>query len=315
MADEPEVEPPLTFDDLDTRVYGHLPRLVDGVTREAPTKETTLVALHQMQEGDDPLLRNLTGIAHPKVLAQVIDEFGVRHGPRHPRAGNRYRLKFTYNKLLLAPSLRLECIFLTRGEVIYHTVSIEFHFCAFSGPDTEIQSYQHSSDNIISFTARGASCAGFNKLHEPAVESRMREEEWTIISLLYSFINPPTRHLVRLALHDTFLTTEEKFNLFEIRSRLPGGSGHLLPTIGKVEYACFGDDPGKIVSELGMMRGPRKMLSKAPRHPMVPLPASDTFRTLKEAAVELAHSSTILFSEESQACQLWASVTHRGRRN
>lgn len=310
--DIPAAPLPLVFDDLDVEVYGHLQHLVDGVTRGPITDETTLVALHQTRDSSGSLLENLTGVVAPKVITQLVDGAGRSHGPRCLRETDSYRLKVTFNKLLLAPTIRLECVLLKSREIVYHTVAVEFHFNPSSGPDTEIQSYKHSRYNTVTFTTNGASSSGFNKLVNPAIWSRLGSEERQVIALLESYISPPTRHPVKLLLNYQYLDAGQMAAHAEIVARLPGGSGLLLSSLGGVEYACFGDAPGRRTSELGRMRRPWDMLAKPPRHPMVPLPSSDTFRTIKEAAVELAYSATTLFAEEAEALKLWSSVSHRG---
>lgn len=302
--DDPGAPPPIIFDDPDERVFGHLSELVDGVTREAVTTDTRLVGLHQ----GDQLLTNLTSVSEPKVMCRFSDSAGVLLGRINASRDDTFRLKVTFNKLLLAPSVRLECVFLRpRTEDRRHTVSIDFHFHDFSAADTGIQSFCWKQ-NTMTFTAKGASCSGFNKTQV------LGAEEELILFTLKSLISPSVRQLITIKLNDQYLDDAQKSALAAIRARLPGGNGHLLPSLGSttIEYAMFGGSPGRIVSGIGQMRYPRDLMVKAPRHPMVPLPSSDTFRTMKEAAVEMAYSCTTLFAEESEALDLWASELHTG---
>lgn len=309
--DSPPPSPQLEFDDRDSEVYGHLSGLIDGVTREPLKHSTTLVALHQGSEKKPlTLLTNLTSIAEPRVLCQIVDSNGTVRGPNTLRNSHGYRLRISFDKLLLAPLLRLECIFLTsRGG--YHRVGLEFHFNPFGSHDTEIQQYTHLADRIT-FTSKKASCFGFNKANDPDIQAKFGPNERAIIALLSSFINSETRYSIQLVLHEHLLSDNELSNLADVRARLPGGSGPPLRSIGCMEYACFGTNLNRVAAGDNILRGPKELMSKAPRHPMVSLPSSDTFGSMKEAGIELAYSALILHEEECEALKMWSSRPHRG---
>lgn len=308
MAEDDESPPPsprLQFDGIDTHVYGHLPSLVDASDRKEITRKTKLIALHQEKS---ILLKNLTEVASPSIACHLEDADGTFYGLPCTRSTDKYLVKVTYNKLGLAPALRVGCYLLKSPTVYYHRFGVEFHFNAFSGPDTELQDYEHSPNDIISFSANGASCFGFGVAKQHLAGFGQPERD--ILSYMESLATPEERRPIKIHLRGSAM---QMAGLANIRARLPGGSGALLTSIGSVEYSCFGDDPYQLNTSGGKIRGPKDLMRNSPYHLFTPCQSADTFRSMKEAAVELASSADALHKEEKEALRLWSNVQHIGK--
>lgn len=194
----------------------------------------------------------------------------------------------------------------------YLTLILEFHFNDFDGPETALQDYMHLEENgILTFRAKRATCSGFNNASR--FSALMGSEEEEVIKLLRSYLQPEEVKEMKLELHEEFLSSSQKAELRQVRSRLPGGNKQLLSSIGITEYNAFGPDSNWFYSAQGSLRKPAQVLEGAAPHPMVPLAGPDTFSTKKEAAVQLACGASISNEEELQALRLWAKPLHLGK--
>ena len=73
------------------------------------------------------------------------------------------------------------------------------------------------------------------------------------MKVLKSFVTAKgERFGVTLYLSEDGLRDIEKEDLGFVRTRLPGGAGPLIPTIGSVEYKAFGPDMGHTHALRGM---------------------------------------------------------------
>ncbi|KAK5119587.1 hypothetical protein LTR85_007416 [Meristemomyces frigidus] len=255
------------------------------------------------------LLHNLTGIAQPAVPCQIE----IAAGLLPPTIGNHgYELKMTYNKLLLAPSVRLECNFVDEQNEPYLTIAVEWHFNDYDGASSGITGYAHSAGGLLSFSAGPATCSGFGRIAQYS-STHFKDADWRIVSHLKTYLKRNVRRNLRFHLHDDLISPMARTELNKVRDRLPGGTGPLLPTIDRVEYAAFGHEELKIHSKKDGMRRPKQLMSGDVKHPMVPLRCSDTFATIKEAGVQLAYAATVRDAESKEALKLWAATPHRGR--
>lgn len=216
---------------------------------------------------------------------------------------------------LLAPAVRLQCDFFDEerpDSEPYLSLAVEWHFNDHDGSESGILRYSHRNNGVISFTAGSATCSGFNNIlqHREKLEAT---ESQVVLMILKSFLKRGVRRTLSFQVHEYFLTPENQVEFNKIRYRLPGGTGPLLPTIGKVEYAAFGDDELTVHSRKDGMRRPMDLMSGDIKHPMVPLTCSDTFTTIKEAGVQLAYSATIADAEAREALRMWAAMAHKSR--
>ncbi|KAK1810468.1 hypothetical protein LTR12_015158 [Friedmanniomyces endolithicus] len=314
-----DVDSRFDFEGQDSALWRHLPRLVDGVNKSAISDATQLVALYQYHsiepEVDNTLLRNLTGISDPSVPCQLVFGVGQDQWRLPPKVGtdeHSYDLGLSFNKLLLAPTVYLKCTFLrVLEEGRPHTAVLEWHFNDYSGLGTGIIDYVHDDPTaVISFTAGPATCSGFNKLER--AKSKLCDQDSEIFGVLKSFL-AHGEHAVKLKLKGNSLSLEAREELNKVRSRLPGGDGVLLPTIGAVEYAAFGDKFDRVHCARDGMLSPDDMLLPIIKHPMVPLGCTNTFTTVKEAGVQLAYSAVASEAEAREATKLWAQVYHSAK--
>ncbi|KAK4888950.1 hypothetical protein LTR27_012230 [Elasticomyces elasticus] len=298
---------PIDFTGTDAELWKHLTTLVDGATKRAITEATQLVALYQFQnpkaEVDNQLLKNFTGVSRPQVPCQLVLADDKRLPPKMGTDEHPYEMHLGFNKL----------ISMADTPNIPHDVVIEWHFNDYDGPGTGITDYVHDmSTSFISFTAGRATSTGVSKLECDA--HRLRDEEKAVFTVLKSFLEPG-RNSRTLRLKGFELTTEAKDELAKISSRLPSGSGTLLPSIGPkvVEYAAFGEHPQSIHCSKQGMRKVAQMLRGDNKNPMVPFECSNTFSTVKEAAVQLAYSAVAAEAEAHESMKLWAKVLHQAK--
>lgn len=266
---------------------------------------------------DNHLLQNLTHDSHPLVTCQILVD-GQSYPPTIDPVGHGYHLKFSFDKLLLAPMVRVQCFFVrslnaeSNEATVYHMLSLSWHFNDYAGSGTGIQDYRHDNPTAtISFKAGPATSTGFNKFSR--FSSRHSEEAAAVYDLLKVFLNPGIRS-VQIKLKGSGLSDSSKKTLDKIRSRLPDGSGKLLPSIGKVtEYAAFGDKPDQIACTRDGMKKPYDLISGPVKFPMVPLECNDTFDSVKQAAIQLSYSVAASEAEVKESLKLWAKQYHRAR--
>lgn len=96
---------------------------------------------------------------------------------------------------------------------------------------------------------------------------------------------------VTVQLKGATLSLPARNEMNKLRKRLSSGDGLLLPSLGQVEYAAFGDEEDRIYCDRTGMRKPADLLRGTVKHPMVPLDCTDTFSTVKEAVVQLVRVS------------------------
>ncbi|KAK3626304.1 hypothetical protein LTR56_019881 [Elasticomyces elasticus] len=307
--DSPDDADQIDFEGTDAELWKHLPKLVDGVTKGKITDATRLVALYQYQDSktevDNELLKNLTGVSRPQVPCQLVLADGQRMPPKVGDDKCPYALHLNFNKLLLAPVVRLTCTFLRStqthesGRKSPFKVVLEWHFNDYDGKKTGITDYNHDdAASTISFSAGSATCSGITNL-EP-LKGQFKDEEDNIFKLIKSFL-APGRHELK--------------STSPWAPRLPGGCGKLLPTIGPkvAEYAAFDSNPDRIQCVEINMRKLATTLRGDNKHPMVPMECANTFSTVKEAGVQLAYSAMAAESEAQQAMRLWAGVNHKAK--
>ncbi|KAI6869388.1 hypothetical protein KC323_g2749 [Hortaea werneckii] len=299
----------------DHAAFGHFKLLTDAVTKGKVTNNTTLISLYQYdgRGGDDALLKNLTGIVEPKVPCQV-ESIDIKV-PRSTVSAveNLCKLRLTYNKLLFAPTVRLECEILGQGPSrALPTLVLEWHFNDYDGNEAEIRDFcVHDRGDVVQFRAGRPTSSGFGRVLKHL--SKISDEQRQAVKGLALLCFAEGIRSFRFKLDQSGLTARDKLALSKIYDRLPGGNPKLLlPSIGRREYAAFpaGYDDVPIYGlekqyEIGAM------MKTTPPFPMVPLPVADVFATLNEAAAELSMASTITERERNESLRLWASPESR----
>ncbi|KAI7466273.1 hypothetical protein KC351_g14569 [Hortaea werneckii] len=288
----------------DNAAFGHLHGLRDAVTHGQVTRETTLIPLYQYDghKCDNTLLKNLTGIVEPKVPCQVesIHTQGVK---------SLCKFRLTYNKLLFAPTVRLECEILGKPpSKPLPTLVLEWHFNDYDGNDSGIRDFgvDHRG-NVVQFRAGRPTSSGFGRIRK--LLSEMGDEQRQVVKRLALFCFEEGIRLFRFKLDKSGLTARDSLELDKIHDRLPGGKPKmLLPSIRRREYAAFpaGHDNVPIYG-LEKQHEIGAMMRTTPPFPMVHLPAPDAFATLNEAAAELSMASTITERERNESFRLWSS--------
>ncbi|SMR52371.1 unnamed protein product [Zymoseptoria tritici ST99CH_3D1] len=296
------------------------PSLVGGlqnVSISEPSASTIrLPSLYMLDAPNmnNTLLQDLTRVAKPAVPCQIVRD-GTLLPPQfddYVVTDSRYWLSCTYNKLLLAPTVLLECKFFSDScryatDLPYLTLVLEFHFCNFGKDGHRISSYVHTNGQL-SFTSTRATCSGFNKIRD--AEVHLNPAQRKIVDLLKGYTDLGPTQEVLLKLHDSCLSAksdEPLRRVQEVRAHLPGGEKMLLPSIKSneefhvVRARSFDLRPYCLAANTS---------EEFPKRTMVPLDCGDTFSTVDEACIQLAHSASIADAEVNEAVRLWASVGH-----
>ncbi|KAI6886303.1 hypothetical protein KC360_g2948 [Hortaea werneckii] len=302
----------------DNAAFGHLKVLTDAVTKGEVTNDTTLISLYQYdgRGGDDTLLKNLTGIVEPKVPCQIeFPENVVPQGRRSASLAGKNLCKFrlTYNKLLFAPTVRLECEILgNASSKPLPTLVLEWHFNHYDGNEAGIREFVvDDRGNVVQFSAGRPTSSGFGQIRKHL--SEMGDEQRQVVGCLALLCFEEQIRLFIFKLDQSGLTVRDKVELDKIYDRLPGGNPEmLLPSIDRREYAAFpaGHDNVPIYGiekqhEIGAM------MYTTPPFPMVPFPVADEFATLNDAAAELSMASAITERERNESLRLWARASSK----
>ncbi|KAI7278585.1 hypothetical protein KC345_g5885 [Hortaea werneckii] len=295
----------------DHAAFGHFKLLTDAVTKGKVTDKTTLISLYQYdgRGGDDALLKNLTGIVAPKVPCQIESiDIKVRR-PTSLAVKNLCKFRLTYNKLLIAPTVRLECKILGQGaSKPLPTLVLEWHFNDYDGNEAGIRDFGvHDRGDVVQFKVGRPTSSGFGRILKQL--SKISEEQRQAVEYLALLCSEEgIRSSFEFKLDQSGLTASDKSQLNKIYDRLPGGNPKLLlPSIGRREYASFSAGHysmpiyGVDKHEIG------KMMKTTPPFPMVHLPVADDFASLHEAAAELSMASVITERERNEALRLWAN--------
>ncbi|KAK3678273.1 hypothetical protein LTR78_001568 [Recurvomyces mirabilis] len=296
-------------------------RLLRDADRGAVNRKTRLVTLHTGgTDAEKASIRNLTDVAESWCKCTILA------GNDWSIASGEWKFRVTFDRLLMIPTLRLECAFDEIPRFYIHTSSysttgvhgrtpgrpavtdpkliLEFHFFPTGDGLEGLQAFQVLGDDV-KFVAHGATSEGFNK-----IPLHMRDNP--TVCKLKAMLSPPASHDVTLRLLD--LPDSIARRLFSMRaSHLPGGSAQLLDIFKgtnsghrHTEWGAFGTSPGSI-------RPPLAMMQMNPPLPMTPLSSGDTFSTTTQARIELLYSIHSLHQEEVDGLKLWARGTHTGQ--
>ncbi|KAI6910860.1 hypothetical protein KC318_g9609 [Hortaea werneckii] len=294
----------------DNAAFGHLKRLKDAVTKGPVTNKTTLVSLYQYdgRGGDDTLLKNLTGIVEPKVPCRIESLDPAIPYSIMAAVNEKCNLRLTYNKLLFAPTVRLECAIPGKPSTsdVLLTLALEWPFYDPDGNETGIRDFGvYDGGDIVHFTAGRPTSSGFGRVSK--FKSDMSQEQLQAVKFLKELRQSEDIRSFTFKLDQSALTARDKLELDKIYDRLPGGIPKmLLPSIGRREYAAFPADYDN-VPIYGEKHKIGAMMKTTPPFPMVHLPVADVFATLNEAAAELSMASTITERERNVSLRLWAS--------
>ncbi|RMY58384.1 hypothetical protein D0863_12283 [Hortaea werneckii] len=298
----------------DHAAFGHFKLLTDAITKGKVTNNTTLISLYQYDRrgGDDTLLKNLTGIVAPKVRCRIENLDPAVPYSTMMAVNEKCNLRLTYNKLLFAPTVRLECAIpgtTSSNELL--TLALEWPFYDPDRNETGIQDFGvHDGGKIVHFKAGRPTVSGFGRVRE--CKSRMSEEQLRAVRLLKQLRCSEGVTSFTFKLDQSALTARDKLELSKIYDRLPGGNPKmLLPSIGRREYAAFPVGQHYLPIYGSREHEINAMLKASPPFPMVPVPVADEFATPREAAAELSMASTITERERNESLRLWASPRHR----
>ncbi|KAF2163913.1 hypothetical protein M409DRAFT_25690 [Zasmidium cellare ATCC 36951] len=285
----------------------HHKYIIDALTQGPVTEKTDLAALYNLNGPsaggvDATLLRNLTRVSRPNIRCSLDIKDGAMYPPSEDNAYHGYRLHFSFNKLLYAPCVRLEC------HIKDHILALEFSFNDCGSKQLFNFNWQDTDDDheSISFEAKGATSEGFNKVASSL--PTFSPVQKSIYTLLHGLIDTPVAERLQFRLHVADLNEFSRRDLRQLRSLLPGGDGPDLPSIGVAEYSCFPDTVDEI-SE--MMRSPWQLINSSHPPPMVALPAGDTCRSMKEFTVQHAVSTSVQYWESATALREFSRGRHR----
>ncbi|CAK4023898.1 Hypothetical predicted protein [Lecanosticta acicola] len=291
-------------------------QLIDGVTEGPITESTKLVALHQPNLCTDngKLVRNLTQIARLDTENEcfIITEDDVVLPPqaigKHAMP-QQYTFTASFNRLLTAPVLRLECkwprVSAPHGQSGPFKVSLEFHFNSCDGvPGIENFEVRKNVDlagiekDEIVFTAHGATSQGLRNISKLPPHNRMVLGE--LVPVLNSFLKPETPIQVRLRFNEHLDRKDAA-----MASMLPyvlGDGVEKLPTMTLPEWSTL--------LPLSPERNIHALMDASAPHPMVPFECVDTYTSIDQASIELYESARLANIEQEESLRLWAETEH-----
>ncbi|KXT08633.1 hypothetical protein AC579_6564 [Pseudocercospora musae] len=274
-------------------VLAYREKLPDALTGSDITARTQLAPLYRPHPTS--LIAHLTGIAYPAKPCTLIAR-GACFPPRDFNGSPQYDLYLTVNRLLTAPTLRLECVW--REQKL--RVALEFPF--FDGPTSlralafyrDVERYGTCSDEAR-FKAHGASSQGLNWARILELGPAGQQ----VITELRTYLaNTPKS--MRLRFHTPLEDARYPFSTI-----LPYLTEMPLPSLSAPEWAALQPlRPQRDLTEL--------MSNPAAPFPMVPLAGLDTFLSATHASVEYYESTRVAWLEQEVALKEWASVAHRG---
>ncbi|KAF7198583.1 Helicase SEN1 [Pseudocercospora fuligena] len=277
-------------------VLAYRDKLTDALTGGEVTARTQLAPLYRPHPTS--LVAHLTGIAYPAKPCTLIAR-GACFPPRDFNGSPQYELYLTVNRLLTAPTLRLECIW--REQKLRIALEFPFFDCATSlGGLTfhrDVERYGTLSDEAR-FEAHGASSQGLNRARSLGPEVLGPAGQQIITELRTYLANTPKVMRLRF---DTPLEDDR----YPFSAILPYITEMPLPSLSAPEWATL--RPLRPERDLtGMMSNP------AAPFPMVPLAGLDTFLSAMHASVEYYESTRVAWLEQEVSLKEWASVAHRG---
>ncbi|RMY04793.1 hypothetical protein D0868_06756 [Hortaea werneckii] len=277
----------------DNAAFGHLQRLKDAVTKGQVTSKTTLIPLYQYEgdECDNSLLKNLTGIVKPKVRCDIESLDAA-----------------VPCSTLLAPTVRLEYEILDEASSQpLLTLALEWHFNNYDGKEAKIREFGvYGGGNLVRFKAGRPTSSGFGQI--PRFTGCMSGQQRQVVDVLEQLRGSEEIRSFTFRLDQSALTMKDKLELNKIYDRLPGGRPKmLLPSIGRQEYAAFPGSQHNLPMYGSHEHEIDAMIKASPPFPMAPLPVTDEFAKLREAAAELSMASTITERERNEALRLWAN--------
>ncbi|KJY02467.1 hypothetical protein TI39_contig50g00005 [Zymoseptoria brevis] len=300
----------------DAELFGHLSSLKDAApvrNTSTITNETTLVVLHSQstsphRQGKKTLLENFTGVAEPKVLCQINGGAGGRDWYPKNRIATFH---VTFNKLLLAPVVRIEAKLRQPSPPAGPTfpmLVLEFHLNKNDQvePITDVNLDNHGS---ITFNTTGATSSGFNHIAKLSQYLSARQRE--VVDLLLQLRSPESPRAVKVRLDSGSLRHIDRAMLNKIIGRLQGSfADRLSPAVS--EYSAFRRPDGTLFFKHYEMQTVKELMEGRYPHPMTALEASDTFSTVAEAQIQLAYSAVVMDAESRATLLLWSQYQHGG---
>ncbi|KAK5111305.1 hypothetical protein LTR85_012200 [Meristemomyces frigidus] len=272
---------------VDNELYAHYKSIVCGVTQGPVEEETVLAALYDPggNTANDRLLKNLTGVSEPAVQCCFRIGDGVCLPPTTDKLKHGYDLYMMFNKLLVAPTWRVNGNATVDGELTVTGVA-------------------------LSFDANGATCSGFSNAEQH--REQMTSMQKIIVSKLRGLLDSQvwSSHAFQLNVKDVRRPLRDE--LRRVLERLPTGHEPQLPSLGRREYAAFRNDDGGITVDARSPRTPYELMNSIPSLPTVAMGCGDTISSEVEGAVQLKMSAAIADAEARTALQLWARATHQG---
>ncbi|SMR51294.1 unnamed protein product [Zymoseptoria tritici ST99CH_1E4] len=295
------------------QVLSYRKDLVDAVTCGPVTSSTALVNLHKPDEttGDGRVVAALTGIARPAKQCFIVSEDDEVFGVFPTRGNPPYYLLFTFNRLLTAPAVRVECIIPSKdSEVSPLTVVLEFawtnerrqseHICLKNFEFLQrVERFGWRKDEIV-FDSYGASPEGLVNAEKKA--AKFGDEVTRILAFLRKLC---TSHA----------TTTLRFRFFDPVESYDSALPYVLPYItghANIRLPSLSLPPWSALIPPKPERSVRELMKSPAPFPFTKLASTNTFNTPTQACAEYYESARLQWLEEDTALGEWKAVDHFG---
>ncbi|USW54298.1 Putative P-loop containing nucleoside triphosphate hydrolase, DNA2/NAM7 helicase-like protein [Septoria linicola] len=297
----------------DPPVYEHLQHIFDADTRGPVTEHTRVTTIYEYNDRrlDNRLLRNLSGLSWPIIRAQWHIRIGGRWIAFPPTLNGRhgYEIFVRFNRLLFAPAFIVEIPLYDSDARLLGRLRLEFPFNTRDSKRltdfTCTLATAKTGPSSIQFEVSGASLEGFTTV--ASFERHLTSDQLAIIDIAKFHGTAGKPVTMMFALQTQELSILDHDALFEIISRLPGGRGQLLPSIGRDEWIGFLPDDVNAVAG-------GTLLTTLHRLPTFGLEnvCGFTFTSIEHFDFEQRTAERIANEEGNSAVHVWSQARHLG---
>lgn len=208
----------------------------------------------------------------------------------------------------MAPAVRLEVHFVEHNlseADPYHKIALEFSFNDRAGMQLhDFNCYVDSAGAThIIFNPSGASFEGATILE--GIAGRFGRDEMKALKYLKSLTRTDYKEPVHFVLQSQYLSSDDQLELQKIIACLPGGSDHLLQSIGKPEYDNYPFE------RRGTMPLPQALMNRSPPNPMVPVDCPITFGSHAHFKTHQLGNASMSDWENQTSLQQFAMCRHK----
>ncbi|KAF2217999.1 hypothetical protein CERZMDRAFT_92626 [Cercospora zeae-maydis SCOH1-5] len=281
-------------------LFSHFRHLIDSDTRAKVTSATLLAFLYRYDahDVDNNFLGNINGKSDPLVGAQMLVKENGRWTAYPSSFDDSYQLRVRFNTLLSG-----------NGEFdapCHQSIVLEFPFNNCDG--IQLSDFACDIDAakeepfIILSEVNGATSEGLTKVNSFADRNA---EQAKVIEMVRTLCNTNSDATIVLSLDVQGLEHNQRAALNQVVERLPGGTGTLLPSIGRKEWSnVLHYIIGHVKTSMGTTSTVPNLMSMQD--------CGITFSSLDHFCAVHQTAELIVNEEVTRELRLWARAGHQG---